>query len=38
VRAQYGYMLLHDSLINGAHKVLVRSGGILKFGMVQCVE
>jgi hypothetical protein len=38
VRMQCGYMLLHDSLINGVCGVLVHSGGILKFGMVQLIE
>jgi hypothetical protein len=33
-----GYMLSRDSLVNGARRVLVRGGGILKFGMVQRVE
>jgi hypothetical protein len=37
VRAHYGYMLSRDSLVSGARKVLVRSGGVLNFGMVQCV-
>jgi hypothetical protein len=38
VCAQYGYMLSCDSLVNGAHRVLVRGGGVLNFGMVQHVE
>jgi hypothetical protein len=38
VRAQCGYILSHDSLVNGVHKVLVCDRGILKFGMVQCIE
>jgi hypothetical protein len=38
VHAQCGYMLSRDNLINGACAVLVHGGGILKFGMVQCVE
>jgi hypothetical protein len=38
VHAQCGYMLSRDNLINGARRVLVRGGGILKFGMVQHVE
>jgi hypothetical protein len=31
---QCGYMLSHDSFVNGARRVLVHSRGILKFGMV----
>jgi hypothetical protein len=38
VRVQCGYMLLRDILVNGAHGVLVRDGGVLNFGMVQRVE
>jgi hypothetical protein len=38
VHAQCGYMLSRDSLVNGARRVLVRGGGVLNFGMVQCVE
>jgi hypothetical protein len=38
VCAQCGYMLSRDSLVNGARRVLVRGGGVLNFGMVQCVE
>jgi hypothetical protein len=38
VRAQCGYLLSCDILVHGAHRVLVRRGGVLKFGMVQCVE
>jgi hypothetical protein len=34
VRAQCGYMLSRESLVNGVHRVLVCGGGILKFGMV----
>jgi hypothetical protein len=38
VCAQHGYMLSHNNLVNGACKVLVRGGGVLNFGMVECVE
>jgi hypothetical protein len=38
VCAQYGNMLLCDSLVNGVRKVLVRSGGVLNFGMMQRVD
>jgi 1,6-anhydro-N-acetylmuramate kinase len=38
VCTQYGYMLRHNNLVNGAHRVLVRGGGILNFGMMQRVE
>jgi hypothetical protein len=38
VHAQCGYMLSCDSLVNGAHRVLVHGGGILNFRMVQCIE
>jgi hypothetical protein len=38
VRALYGYMLSHDSLVNGVHRVLVRGGGVLKFGIMKHVE
>jgi hypothetical protein len=31
-------MLSCDSLVSGAHKVLVHGGDVLKSGMVQCVE
>jgi hypothetical protein len=34
VCVQCGYMLSHDNLVNGVHKVLVHGGAILKFGMV----
>jgi len=35
--AQCGYMLFHDSLVNGECRVLVRGGRVLKFDMVQHV-
>jgi hypothetical protein len=38
VCAQCGYMLSHDSLVNGVRGVPVRGGGVLNFGMVQRVE
>jgi hypothetical protein len=38
VCVQCGYMLSCDNLVNGAHRVLVRGGGILKFGMIHHVE
>jgi hypothetical protein len=38
VTAHYGYMLSHANLISGAREVLVHSGGLLNFGMVQHVE
>jgi hypothetical protein len=38
LHVQCGYMFLRDSLVNGAHGVLVCGGGILKFGMVRHVE
>jgi hypothetical protein len=38
VHVQCGYMLSHDSFVSGVHKFLVRSGDVLKSGMVQCVE
>jgi hypothetical protein len=38
VHTQCGYMLSHNNLVNGACKILVHGGGILNFGMVQCVE
>jgi hypothetical protein len=38
LRAQCGYMLSHDSLVNCGRKVLVCGGGVLKSGLVQCVE
>jgi hypothetical protein len=31
-------MLLSDNLINDVREVLMRGGGILKFGMVQRIE
>jgi hypothetical protein len=34
VHAQCGYMLSHNNLVNGVRRVLVRSGGVIKFGMV----
>jgi hypothetical protein len=34
VHMQCGYMLSHDSLVNGLCRVLVHSGGVLNFGMV----
>jgi hypothetical protein len=37
-RAQYGYMLLRDSLFNGVRGVTVHGLGILNIGMMQCVE
>jgi hypothetical protein len=38
VCAQCRDMLSRDNLVNGVHRVLVRSGGVLNSGMVQCVE
>jgi hypothetical protein len=38
VRAQCRFMLSRDNLVNGVCGVLVRGGGIIKFGMVQRVE
>jgi hypothetical protein len=38
VHTQCGYMLSCNNLVNGACRVLVRDGGVLKFGMVQHVE
>jgi hypothetical protein len=38
VRAQCEYMLLRDSLVSGARRVLVRGGDVLNFGMAQRVE
>jgi hypothetical protein len=38
VHVQCGYILSRDSLVNGACGVPVPGGGILNFGMVQCVE
>jgi hypothetical protein len=38
VHMQCGYMLSRDSLVSGAHRVLVRGGDILNSGMVQHVE
>jgi hypothetical protein len=38
VRAQCGYMLSCNNLVNGVHGVLVHGGGLLNFGMVQRVE
>jgi hypothetical protein len=35
VRAQCGYMLSRDNLVNGARRVLVCGGGVLNSGMVQ---
>jgi hypothetical protein len=34
VYTQCGYMLSHDSLVSGAHRVLVHGGDILNYGMV----
>jgi hypothetical protein len=34
VCVQCGYMMSRENLVNGAHKVLVRDGGVLNFGMV----
>jgi hypothetical protein len=34
VHAQCGYMLSRNGFFNGARKVLVCGGGVLKFGMV----
>jgi hypothetical protein len=33
-----GYMLSHDSLVNGMHRVLVHGGSIIKFGMEHPVK
>jgi hypothetical protein len=33
-----GIFLSRDSLINGVHRVLVHSGSVLNFGMVQHIE
>jgi hypothetical protein len=38
VCTQYGYMLLHKILVNDVHRVLVRSVGVLNFGMMQHVD
>jgi len=38
VRVQCGYMLLRDSLVSCACRVLVHGGDVLKYGMVQHVE
>jgi hypothetical protein len=38
VCAQCGYMLSRDNLVSGVRRVLVHSGGVLNFGMVQCIE
>jgi hypothetical protein len=38
VRVQYEYMLSRNSLVNGARKLLVCGGGVLKFIMVQRIE
>jgi len=38
VRAQCGFMWSRDNLVNGACRVMVRSGGVLKFGMVQWID
>jgi hypothetical protein len=33
-----GIFMLRDNLINGARRILVHSGSILNFGMVQHIE
>jgi hypothetical protein len=38
VCAQYGYMLLRESLVNDVRRVLVHSVGVLNFGMMQRVD
>jgi len=38
VCVQCGFLLSCDSLVNGAHRVLVCGGSVLNFGMVRCVE
>jgi hypothetical protein len=38
VCAECGYILSRNSLVNGVHRVLVRGGGVLNFGMVQHIE
>jgi hypothetical protein len=38
VHAECGYILSHDNLVNGVHRLLVYSGGVLKVGMVQRIE